>query len=224
MRDLLAGNPAALSAWIDGPFGPRLRLCLLTLVVGAGSYGATIGLWRSGEQAIYAAVKFPLVVTLTCGGNALLNGLLAQVFETGLTFRQTTLAILASFAIAGLALLSFVPLALFLLRNTPPLESEAARTGHSLTLLAHVGAIGFAGWIGNRRLYRLLAYRSRSSANARIVLLGWLAGNLLLGSQISWILRPFIGNPSLPVAFLREHPLWGGFFEQVWRSLSQLIF
>ncbi|MDQ8187436.1 hypothetical protein [Pelagicoccus sp. SDUM812002] len=168
-------------------------------------------------------MKFPLVIILTCGANVVLNGILAQVYATGLSFRQTTLAILMSFAIASLVLVSLSPLALFLLWNTPHLATEGASTGHSITLLAHVPVIAFAGWAGTWRLYRLLVHIAPSRGSARSTLFAWLAGNLLLGSQVSWILRPFIGNPNLPVQFLRDNPLYGGFYEQVWRSLMQLL-
>jgi len=55
------------------------------------------------------------------------------------------------------------------------------------------------------------------------VLYAWQAGNLFLGSQLSWILRPFIGLPSLPVEFLRTNALHGNFYENVLRSVL-LIF
>ncbi|MBD5779632.1 hypothetical protein IEN85_09010 [Pelagicoccus sp. NFK12] len=193
------------------------------IALGAGVYGATIGLWRSPWQALYAGIKFPAVVLLTCAGNAVLNGILAQLHATGLSFRQTTLAILMSFSVASLVLLAMSPLAVFLLWNTPPLGSEGTTTGHSLTLLAHVGVIAFAGWCGTWRLYRLLKYVAPTGNRALSTLLAWLAGNLLLGSQVSWILRPFIGNPKLPVEFLRDDPFYGGFYEQVWKSLMQLF-
>ncbi len=225
-RRLLGGDSDELARWVRGEEGVLFRygVALGAIVAGAGAYGATIGLWRSGEQAVYAAAKFPLVVLLTCGGNAVLNGVLAQVLATGLTWRQTSLALLTSFAVASLALLAFVPVALFLLWNTPPLGSAGDATGHSVTLLAHVGMIAYAGWVGSRRLYGVLGRVAPSVGSAQATLLAWLAGNLLLGSQVSWILRPFVGNPRLPVEFLREHPLHGGFYEQVWRSLSQLLF
>ncbi|EDY83377.1 hypothetical protein VDG1235_3003 [Verrucomicrobiia bacterium DG1235] len=223
LRELLAGRPEEIFGWLSGRSRGSWAVCLLAIWIGCGAYGATIGLWRSGEQAVFTAVKFPLVVLLTCGGNVLLNGILAQVCSSGLSFRQSTLAILMSFGVAAMVLLSLSPLTLFLLLNTPPLGSEAAETGHSLTLLAHVGVIAFAGWAGNWNLYRLLKYTAPSTLNARSTLFAWLAGNLLLGSQVSWILRPFIGNPNLPVQFLRDDPFWGGFYEQVWRSLMQLF-
>ncbi len=48
----------------------RCVVCLLILV-GCGIYGATVGLWRAPLQAAFTAVKFPLLIFLTCAGNAL---------------------------------------------------------------------------------------------------------------------------------------------------------
>ena len=56
-----------------------------------------------------------------------------------------------------------------------------------------------------------------------LVLFAWLAGNLLLGSQLSWILRPFIGSPGLPVEFVRPTALKGNFYETVFRSVINLF-
>ena len=70
-------------------------------------------------------------------------------------------------------------------------------------MLTHVAVIAFAGMTGNVRLFQLLAQLGGSRAVALRVLLAWLAGNLFLGSQLSWILRPFIGSPTLPVEFFR---------------------
>jgi hypothetical protein len=55
------------------------------------------------------------------------------------------------------------------------------------------------------------------------VLVAWLAGNLFLGSQLCWILRPFIGSPVLPVEFFRTTALHGNFYENVLRSILQVF-
>jgi hypothetical protein len=52
-------------------------------------------------------------------------------------------------------------------------------------------------------------------------MLAWLAGNGFLGAQFSWILRPFFGTPTIEVAFLRDDPMRGSFYEAVWRSLDR---
>ena len=49
-------------------------------------------------------------------------------------------------------------------------------------------------------LAALLARLGGGAGEARRVLFAWLTVNLFLGSQLSWVLRPFIGSPGLPVA------------------------
>jgi hypothetical protein len=153
----------------------------------------------------------------------MLNGMLAQILGSGLSFKQTSLAILMSFAIAALILGGFAPITLFIWYNAPPLASRSAVLGHSVMLLTHVFAIAFAGIMANRRLLELLRKISGRDATARAVLFSWLAGNLFLGAQLAWNLRPFIGSPTLAVQFLRDDPLRGNFYEAVWRALLHVF-
>ena len=83
--------------------------------------------------------------------------------------------------------------------------------------------VALAGVMGNLRLMPLLRRWTGSAAVARNVLLAWLAGNLFLGSQLSWILRPFIGSPALPVELFRKTAFDGNFFEAVLHSLGQIF-
>ena len=71
--------------------------------------------------------------------------MLAQLHGSGLSFRQTSLAILTSFAITAAVLGALSPVSFFILYNTPPLNSRTAVMGHSLTLLSHVCLIACAG-------------------------------------------------------------------------------
>src|SRR4051812_48823015 len=87
---LLAGDTPSLRRWLDEPGWRWPAICCATIFIGGGVYGITLGLWRDGLQAIYTAVKFPILVFLTCGANAALNGCLGQLLGSGLGFRQTT--------------------------------------------------------------------------------------------------------------------------------------
>lgn len=229
LKALLAGNEHELAACVLEPDRRWVRTCLVAAVASCLVYGFTFGLWRSGLQACYTALKFPLVIFLTCGANSVLNGSLALVMGTGLGFRQSGIAILMSFTLTGLILASFAPVMLFLLWNTPSIDSPQSQTGQSITLLAHVALIAFAGIMGNRRLWQLLRHLTGSAAHAHQVLFSWLAGNLLLGSQVSWILRPWIGSPAKSGEALKElpfftaHPLHGNFFEAVWHAALTLF-
>lgn len=221
LTTLLAGRANVLARWLAEPSPALPLLCAAVIALGGGLYGATLGLWRAPVQALYTALKFPLLVFLTCGCNALLNGMLAQVLGLQLSFRQTTQTILMSFALAALILCAFSPVMLFLLWNTPALTEHQA-VAHSILLASHVGVIAFAGIVANWRLLRLLERLSASLATARSLLFCWLAGNLFLGSQLAWVLRPFVGTPGLPIEFLRDHPWRGNFFESVLRALRHL--
>ena len=116
------------------------------------------------------------------------------------------------------------PLAAFLAWNVPPLVSAREHSGavYGLVKLVHVGVIAFAGVASNLRLLQLLRALSPTAAVARRVLAAWLAGNLFLGSQLTWILRPFIGSPDLPVQFLRDGAFAGNFYENLLHTIVQL--
>lgn len=223
LKKLLRGDPVEIAEWLAQMKGPRFIGCCLVILFGCGVYGFSVGLWRAPLQAFYTALKFPLLIFLTAGGNALLNGVLAQLLGSGLSFRQTSCAILMSFAAASLILAALTPVTLFVLFNTAPLASTASLTGHSVTLLTDVVLIAYAGIVANHGLLRLLVHTSGSRVAARRVLFSWLAGNLLLGSQLAWVLRPFIGSPNIAVQFIRDDPLRGNFPEAVWHALQHLL-
>jgi len=224
LKALLTEDPTGVTRSLARPnIYAWLSYCTVILI-GSALYGFTLGIWRAPLQALYTAIKFPLLIFLTCAGNAALNGMLAHILGLGLSFRQTSVAILMSFAIAAIILAGFSPITLFIWFNAPPLGSTTAIFGHSLMLLSHVCAIAFSGVMANRRLFSFLRNVRGSGAAARAVLLSWLGGNLFLGAQLAWNLRPFIGSPNLPVQFLRGDPLRGNFYEAVWRAFRHLFF
>jgi hypothetical protein len=107
--------------------------------------------------------------------------------------------------------------------STTGLEQQQLGTTYNAIQLSHVVVIAFAGIAANVHLLKLLRTLSASRSVAGRVLLAWLGGNLFLGSQLSWILRPFIGSPALPVEFLRKAAFHGNFYETVFRSIIQLF-
>jgi hypothetical protein len=223
---LLRGEPGILGDWVRGWSLNRVLLYVSVIFVGAGCYGAAMGYWRDPLQALYVALKFPLVILLTTLGNGLLNGMLAPLLGLNIGLRQSVLVILMSFTIAAAILGSFSPLMLFLVWNTPPVSalSGTVSVAYSFMQLATVVMIAFAGVMANVRLVPVLRELSGSAVVAYKVLFAWLAVNLLLGSQIIWILRPFIGNPAIPVEFLSAHAFEGNFFEAVFKAACHVLF
>jgi hypothetical protein len=174
---------------------------------------------------LYVGIKLPLIILLTTLGNALLNAMLAPLLGLNLGFRQSLHAILMSFTIASAILGAFSPLAAFMIWNLPPLPPGAPPVGatYNVIQLSLVAIIAFAGVAANLRLVQSLEQLSGDRRTARRVLVAWLAGNLFLGSQLAWILRPFIGSPDLPLVFVRPTAFQGNFYETVFRSIMAIL-
>ena len=201
---LLRGDVEKYSEWSGTCDARRVAMQIAAIIGGTGCYGAAMGWWRDPHQAFFTAIKFPLIILLTTLGNALINAMLAPLLGLNIPFRQSFAAILMSFTIAATILGAFSPLIAFLVWNAPDLGLKGPAGGvYNFMLLAHVAVIALAGLTGNARLFQLLQRLGGNRRVAQRVLVAWLAGNLFLGSQLSWILRPFVGSPRLPVEFLR---------------------
>jgi hypothetical protein len=222
---LLRGELESIRSSVERTNVTQAAFYVAVILLGAGLYGGAVGAWRSPVQGAFTALKFPLILLLTTLGNALLNAMLAPLLGLNLRFRQSLMAILMSFTIAAAILGSFSPLVWFITWNMPPLEpgSPIPFQAHALHLLTQILLIAFAGVAANLRLLQLLQQLSGSKTVGGRVLLAWLAGNLLLGGQLSWMLRPFVGSPGLPVEFLRRDALHGNFFEAVLHTLKSLF-
>jgi hypothetical protein len=221
---LLQGEADTLVGWTMHFELRRLGFQIAIIVAGAGLYGAAMGWWRDPMQALFVAIKFPLVLLLTALGNALLIGMLAPLLGLNIGFRQSLLSILMSFAIAAAILGAFAPLVAFLVWNAPPMIPGVESTGaYEFIKLIQVIVIGFAGIASNVRLFRLLTQLAGSKQIARRVLFAWLTVNLFLGSQLTWLARPFIGAPYKPVVFLRDDAFWSNFYENVFRAVQALL-
>jgi hypothetical protein len=219
---LLRGEVLPISAWCEQCEFKRIVFHLGLIIAGSGIYGAAMGWWRAPLQALFVAIKFPLIILLTTIGNALINAMLAPLLGLNIPFRRSLLAIMMSFVVVAVILGSFSPVAAFIIWNAPPFSRETDPSYEFIKLM-HVLVIAFAGIAGNVRLFQLLKEFSGSAIVARRVLCAWLAVNLFLGSQLSWILRPFIGAPYLPVAFLRDTALHGNFYENLFGALRQIF-
>jgi hypothetical protein len=206
--------------WLrDLPMSKALGL-LGVVVMGFAIYGFTVGAWRAPEMGGYVAVKMPMLVLLTLGCNAFLNGLLGMLLHGSLGFRQSLMALLWAFATAAVLLASLAPVTLGLAWNAPTPDAPNAATAHAGYLLSHTVLIAAVGIFSNIHLHRLL--HGSGGKGSLPTLIAWLAGNGLLGSQFSWILRPFFGSPQLEVAFMREDAFEGTFHEAVWRSFGRV--
>ncbi len=230
LRQALTGLPALcqgradhLRDWLENPTGARLAACAVAIGLGGAAYGFTLGLWRAPLMGGYVAFKLPLLIALTLLTNGLINGMLAQVLGSGLSFRQTLMALLMSFATFALVTGALSPVALGLVLHAPGPGEPGGTTAYRTILLTHIVIIAFAGITAHQRFLPVLRSVSAAPGAASLVFTAWLAGNLLVGAQLSWNLRPFFGQPGRPVQFLRADWNHSSFYESIWQNLSHLL-
>lgn len=221
-KSLAQGDSPRIAQWLrSSGEASKLGLCLFTIVLGVGVYGASVGLWRAPLMAFYVAVKLPCVIFFTLLVNGLINGMLAQVLASGLSFRQTLQAILMSFAVFALIVGSLSPITMGMALNLPGPGTEGAESAHRHLLLFHVCLISFAGIVSTGKLFGILRTFTGNPKIARRTLVAWLAGNLFVGAQVGYILRPIFGSPGLEIAFLRPDAMSGNFYETVSWAIRQ---
>lgn len=200
--------------------------CVVAIVAGAGCFGAAMGSWREPLQALYTGIKIPMVILLTTLGNGLLNGMLAPLLGMDLKIRQSLMLVLVSFALASLVLAALSPAALFLIWNTPPLSSATRLNSpeYGFMQLALAAFISVAGITGTLRLLPLLQQWTESVGIARRIHIAWMATNLFLGSQICWVMRPFIWDPAGRITFIGHEYFRGSFYETLFDAMRRMIF
>jgi hypothetical protein len=190
----------------------------LVVVACSAGYGWSFGLWRSTLLAAYVAIKLPLLLVITTSLVMMLNWILAQLMGSGLRLMQVAALTYRAMSVASLALLSLVPVcALFALAWPPPQPREDL--AHNLLLLMHVFFVACAGVYGNTTLLQGMRRLCRPGTPIIRLYASWLASNVVVGCQLAWILRPFMGSPNYPVAFLREDALEGNFYEFVFVTI-----
>ncbi|MES2706980.1 MAG: hypothetical protein V4726_10305 [Verrucomicrobiota bacterium] len=220
---LCQGRADRLREWLEKPTGARLAACGAAIVAGGAAYGFTLGLWRAPLMGWFVGVKLPLLLLLTLATNGLMNGMLAQVLGSGLSFRQTVMAMLMSFATFSLITGALSPVALALVWNAAGPGEPGGDTAYRVILLTQTGVIAFAGITAHRRFLPVLRAASASPRAGTLVFLAWLAGNLFVGAQLSWNLRPFFGQPGRPVELFRDDWNRSSFYESIYLNLTGFL-
>jgi hypothetical protein len=161
-------------------------------------FGFMMGLAHSPEQALSSAVKMPI---LAIGAGLLCLPalyLFALVLGTRLDIAQVATVVLSGIGVMALLLLGLSPVILIFVL-----------TSHSypfLQLLV-VGCMAVSGCVGLYYLWRgmeRVRLFERASTSARRTLLGaWFALYGFVGSQMTWRLSPFVGDPEQPFVLLQ---------------------
>lgn len=217
IRGVLFFDPALVQRVVQGRGLARvLGTATAVLVVGCGLYGAAMGGWRSPWQAVNAAVKLPALFLATAGLTAALDVVLCGLLRARVRPMQALTASVLAMAILGSVLGSMAPIAALLSLQAPaPSGPDAVATSQWL-LTTHVLVLGAVGIVAVSRLRALLDALIDDAAVSRRVLWAWIITHGVVGAQMSWVLRPFVGDPRLPVRLFRPQAWLGSFFQSVY--------
>lgn len=217
--ELLHGADRLLNEVIAGRDLPRhwARLCV-GMTVCAALYGTVLGLWHGTQLAAYDALKLPLVLLLTSALTVGFAWTAAAALGLPLRFGQVAVLTFLALTVASLLLASLAPVAWFFTLSAP-VPTPAARTTHNLLYLLHTAFVGACGLAGTVALWKAMRRLDAPLGTLRTVYAVWVCAFALVGSEVAWALRPFVGSVYMPVVFLRPDALDGNVYEFIFTDI-----
>jgi len=194
---------------------------VLIVVLSTAAYGAVLAAWRSPLMAAFVAVKLPVVfvaTTLVVSAFCWAAGLLCRA---ELRYREVLGAVFSAMAVAGSILLALSPVVLYFVFSGAPDAGtrEEMRFAHATMMLVHILVLACAGATGNLVLCRALRRRVPPACRLAPMVALWIASFAVVGCQLGWIMRPFVGSPNIAVEFLRADALDSNFLESLFRQI-----
>ncbi len=169
----------------------------LALVLGGATHGLALGSFgRNAEQALYSALKLPLLLGLSTAMCVPSFYALNAVLGLHRDFTAALRGVLCAQAVVAVVLASLAPVVVFF---------HASGVSYRGAIL--IGGALFCGaslagqWTLARHYRPLLAVNPRHAAPRA----AWLALYWFVTIQLAWVLRPFVGAPGMRPSFLREH-------------------
>jgi hypothetical protein len=182
------------------PDEDRPAFDVLGIAIFGALAGLSMGIWSGGWQLVYVALKAPMLL-----GGSLLIGFPAMVvfgrlLGCPLTVRAAWGLAMATIARTAAVLAALAPVTMCFTVSLPSTEPTTYKT----IVFVHVVAFAIAGLVGVTALRgRLARHIDDAGARWRVVLL-WIAIYSFVGAQLTWVLRPFLATPGLPLEFLRS--------------------
>ncbi len=192
-----------------------IRLSLL-VIVGGAIYGFTMGLRHSFLQAVVSALKVPglfFITLLICLPTLHFMGLL---FGSKINLKQTLTTLLSGVAVNSILLASFAPIAVFFLMSGSQYE---------FLLLMHVVIFiicGAAGLVMVRNNFYLIRRQVMpdEKGTSSLLLPIWMFLYMFVGSQMAYIMAPFVGRDSVFMLFRVPQD---NFYTYLWGVVMDLL-
>ena len=188
-------------------------------------YGSVLAGWRSPRLSAYVALKLPALFLGTTAIVSIFNWMTSVLLGAGLSFKSMVFTVFASMTIGCWILLGLVPVSLFFLLSGVPSTgtNSELQFAHNSILMTHIFILALSGVGGNIALLQGLRRVAKTQCPIRSLFLIWLLAFAFVGCQLSWILRPFVGSPFFPVAFLRPDCLERNFYEFVFTEVIPFL-
>lgn len=197
---------------------PIRRLLALGVVLGM-VYGVCLGTYRvftgaddAALQIVASALKVPLLFVLTLlvtfPSLYVFAALQRLALDCGALLRIVLLACLVHLGVAA----SLGPVFVFFAASTP---------SYAFLLLLNVAFFGLGGLIGIMVLRRAALSATAKGETSRRMLGIWGVVYAIVGAQMGWLLRPFLGRPELPFTWLR--PTEDNVLVGIGRAIAELF-
>ena len=188
-------------------------------------YGSVLAGWRSPRLSAYVALKLPALFLGTTAIVSIFNWMTSILLGAGLSFKSMVFTVFASMTMGCWILLGLVPVSLFFLLSGVPITgtNTEMQFAHNSILMTHICILALAGIGGNIALLHGLRRVAKPQCPLSSLFLIWLLAFAFVGCQLSWILRPFVGSPFFPVAFMRPDCLDRNFYEFVFTEVIPFL-
>lgn len=176
-------------------------------------YGAAVGFFAGGWQIASAGLKMPVLILLSLAICLPALFTFNVILGSSLSFLQCAAVLSMSAYLTATILASFAPIMLFFVISAG---------GHDFVTLLNVAMCAIAGFFGVMWIWRAmssLAETGETEPNMTILRI-WMLIYGFVGAQMSWILRPFVGDPE---SFALVRRIQSNFFDAVWNLLKSFI-
>jgi hypothetical protein len=170
-----------------------------TIFASGGLYGFIMGIQHSFYQALSSALKVPLLFFITlliCIPTLHFSGL---ILGSRLKLLQSLSILLWGIAINCILLAAFAPITLFFMFS---------HSSYEFIMFLHVTIFIVCGIVGLRYIGKNFAFISKSADeldnpenNNKITLFIWMILYMFVGTQMAYIMSPFVGRDSSFILF-----------------------
>ncbi len=196
--------------------GTKARSLAISSILFLMIFGFVTGLSHSFLQAASSAVKMPILFVATMFFCLPAFYFFSLVLGTKLSLAQVTVVVLLGISVTGFLLLGLSPVTLFFVLTS---------SNYPFFKLLAAIFVAVSGCVGMFFLWRGMVYLDGQNGVANLSLRRPLLGLLFvlyafMGSQMTWRLSPFVGDPTQP--FVLIQPSRDNFYVDVIKAFFEL--